>query len=147
MGMTRRHPKGFARDCSRSCLRATAPRFWADAKRGDLRLAVHAMNVDCSDEVVVRAEVTRRGAAAAAQDVGRGPPAGRKLRADLYLSSSSDKMLVRSSSTGPISTAPSLPAAAPAALGRAAFRGGGRWPSAGGTSSDPVSGGAVCQSV
>src|SRR6266446_10948269 len=98
MDLTRRHPKGFAGDWSRSCLRATAPRLRADAKRGDLRLAVHAMNVDCRDEVVVRAEVTRRGAAAAAQ-VGRGPPAGRKRRADLYLSSSSDKMRVRSSST------------------------------------------------
>src|SRR6267378_8497276 len=51
-------PKGFAGYRSRSCLRATAPRLWADSERGDLRLAVHAMNIDCSDEMVVRAEVT-----------------------------------------------------------------------------------------
>src|ERR1700737_4213626 len=55
--------RAVARIFSRSsvfslCLRSAAPSLWADAERGDLRLAVHAMNVDCSDEVFVRAEVT-----------------------------------------------------------------------------------------
>src|SRR6267378_909861 len=43
---------------SRSCLRTAAPRLRADAERGDLRLSAYAMNVNCSDEVFVRAEVT-----------------------------------------------------------------------------------------